>query len=719
MDKYGSHITRMRQQGVLWKAYALMSAHDGWGVDGLRTASKLRVAGESGELTELHVNAVKPVITNVLSLICGQRPAVKPVAVNGDSESSAQTRLAMQLHEAYDRKTSSAELETETVRGALLSSQWWVVQEWASGEGEVVYARDPEDPSSLVYEGDVRQFTLPPWHVAADMVASNADERRWVLFCRQYNRFELAQRVTDPYVQDKLRNYKPKDSISLLQGEAAISWSDVEALDRLRGDFVDEDDGVIVWELRHLPSPACPEGRLVKWISTDCVLWDSRRVVVDGEEKAVRYPYDAKELHAYDFVPERKPGTTVGHSAMFDLTALQQFVDLCTTSMATTVDKMGVSNLWAAEEPQAAKKIGKYGGIRVLRGTGAPPVVLDFPALKPEVVQALDWAQSQMAQTGALNDVVMGAPPKGMPASAQALQRAQAVQYHEVSQRNYVRLVSRIANGRLRLLKRFALTERVSQLAGKQGEYESKAWSAPDIAAVERFDVEPVNPMSQTFEGRQNILDMMQPGEVDAMGRLDFLQTGSLPKALMASTARDELIDRHVSLLEQGVGLPPVTAASMQALDEYTQAKAAGAPVGPPPPPEFEAEGTHVRVLKSDPHHLAIPRYLAVLNSAEAKTDARAVAALGVVNESYRLWLSCTPDECVAFGLPFLPSHQSALAAPPMPPVVPGEPPPGEPPPAEAPAPPGDEGAVNLPSPPPSPLTGEETPADDLELPNA
>lgn len=689
MRKYGAHLTRLRVNGVLWRAYALMSAHDGWGVDGFRTASALRVAGEQGEVTELHVNAVKPVIQNVLSLICAQRPAVKPVAVNGDAATTAQTTLASQLHEVYDRKTSAAELEVETVRGGLLASAWWLVQEWAAHEG-AEYAYD-ESSDSMLYEGDVATFTLPPWAVAADMVASNVDQRRWVMFCRQMNRFELAERVKDPAVKEKLLQYTTKQASTMLDAEARTSWSDVEMLERLRGDYLDEEDGVIVWELRHLPTPALPSGRLVKWVNADCVLWDSMAAVSPKTGQPVRYPYDEKELHAYDFVPERKPGTTQGHTSMFDLTGLQQFVDLCTTSMATTINLMGMPHIWSRTDPKGAKKLA--GGPKVLQ-MDEKPEVLDLPALKPEVVEASDWAQGMMAKAGSLNDVVMGNPSKGMPASAQALQRAQAVQYHEVSQRNFVRLVSRNANGRLRLLKRFARTERVAELAGAAGEYQRKEWSAKDIAGVERFDVEPINPMSATFEGRQSILEMFPPNVVDVKSRLDFLQTGSIPKALESGRAQDEIIDRNMALLQRGIGLPKV------------------ASIGPKGEPVFSADGDFVRVLKSDPHHLAIPRYLSVCNTAASRTDARAVAALSAAMESQRLWTSCTPDECVAFGLPFLPSHQMAMSAPPM-----GAPmPPGAP---ESMPVAGDEGAVNLPSPPPSPLSGETESPDSLELANA
>ncbi len=85
----------------------------GRGTDGRRDSSKLVDTGEQGEVTEMHVNSYKPIVTNTLSIIAGTRPAVKPVATNGDSTSAAQTRLALGVHEFYDRKVDSQRLETE------------------------------------------------------------------------------------------------------------------------------------------------------------------------------------------------------------------------------------------------------------------------------------------------------------------------------------------------------------------------------------------------------------------------------------------------------------------------------------------------------------------------------------------------------------------------------------------------------------------------------
>jgi hypothetical protein len=71
--------------------------------------------------------------------------------------------------------------------------------------------------------------------------------------------------------------------------------------------------------------------------------------------------------------------------------------------------------------------------------TEQKPEVLDFPALKGEVVEACNWALEQMRQAMALNNVVMGQPDKGMPAQAMALLKATAIQYHAVAQGDFVR----------------------------------------------------------------------------------------------------------------------------------------------------------------------------------------------------------------------------------------------------------------------------------------
>jgi len=206
--------------------------------------------------------------------------------------------------------------------------------------------------------------------------------------------------------------------------------------------------------------------------------------------------------------------------------------------------------------------------------------------------------------------------------------------------------------------------------------------------------VEPINPMSATFEGRQAIAEQMG---IQGDALLDFITTGSMKKVTDGRMQQLELVERNKALLLDGKGLPPVDMqASMQS----------GQPVFTRPP-----EGEFVSILRSDPHHLAIPQYLAVVNSPESRGDVALVQpALDCVQESMRLWATLTPDECAAYGVPPLPSTMQ-MAGMPQAPAAPG--PANQPTGAEAPkptTPAGQPGQPGLPKPPPSPIEGGEEP---------
>lgn len=688
----------LQRSGRWERMRSLLSAYYGQGIDGNRDSNAIHDAGEDGEVTELHVNQVRPIVNNTLSLVAGVDPAVKVRALNSDAKSMAQARLAESLRESYDQRLASKEREIDTVRGALLASSWTLGQAWLPRDGKE-WARDAE--GKPVYEGDIDLFTLPPWRAIYDFSAADESKRKWCLFRRSVSRYDTAAQFEEMGTPEaletarKLREHVEDTSVDRRWFGAAAGMMQ---LDVLLGEVLPQEDVLWVWELRHLPSPALPKGRLVRFVEPDIVLWDSMTQKAEDGTQGVVFPYD--ELHLYEYAPERVVTGAAGHTGAFDLGALQEFSDICTASIATTVNINGQMNLQAEQDAPPLVHQLSTGNSVLLSKTELKP--LNFPALKPEVLTALEWATSAGRQAMALNNTVMGEPDKGMPASAQALQRAQAMQYHQVAQAERVRLRSRNVNGQLKLLKRFARSPRTVELAGKARAYEVKEWQSEDISGVPRFDVEPINPMSASFEGRQSMLEMLlKLGTIrEGDAALTFLQTGSLEAVTQTQTAQRELVEANVALLQKGVGLPEV---------DMEASQLAGEPQFIEPP-----EGQEVlRIYKSDPHHLAIPAYLGVLASPASRGDAQLVEACqGAIQESLRLWQSLLPDEAAAFGIPPLPS-QLAMAAP-M-----GAPPPDDAaPPEDAEMP--DTGAPEepgLPSPPENPLDGQQEDAGATGLP--
>lgn len=659
-----------------------LSSYYGRGTDGMRDTGELQDSGEDGEITELHVNQSRPIINNTLSLIAGMDPVMKAEPRNSDSKALAQVRFAQALIEAYDTQLSSTELEIDCVRGGLIMSSMTLGQSWESREGKE-WTRD--ENGEVLYEGDIDLFKLPPWRCAFDFAASHQAKRKWGLFYRQVSRWDTAAKLEESGDMEGAR--RVRDFVVGAPTVPTRVTSRLMSLDALLGERLPGEDVVWVWELRHLPTPALPDGRLVRFVEPDVVIWDSMA-------QQVKYPYE--ELHLYEFSPERVVTNWMGHTGAFDLGALQEFSDLCTASIATTVNINGQMHLWSPDtSPPNVHELST--GNNVL-SSQTQPVPLEYPALKPEVLAALEWAVETARGTMALNNVVMGQPDKGMPASAQALQRAQAQQYHAVAQGERIRLRRDNVNGQLKLLKRFARSPRMAVLGGKGRQYELKEWQSTDIDEVALFSVKMVDPVSASFEGRQAILEhLMEMGAVktpDAL--LTFLQTGSLAAVTATETARRELVEANVAKLQRGIGPPPVDA-------EASKLSPLGLPVFVLPP-----NGGEILVLsRMDPHHLAIPAYFGVLSAPPTREDpAMTAACTEAIQLSLQYWASLTPDECMAFQIPPLPSKM-AMAMGGMPPsegMPPGAPPDG--PPEVDGAPPSTDEGPDLPSPPENPLTG-------------
>ncbi|MDP2271265.1 MAG: hypothetical protein Q8K32_11075 [Archangium sp.] len=753
-SRFAAAMNTARKTGTLDRTRRMLMAYYGRGVDG-RDTTRTRLGGKQGELAIMTHNAVRPLNAQVLALICGQRPGLKPVATNTDDDSIAQTALADGIRAHYERTLEVPAVETDVVRGGTLAGQFWAVESWKRSKG-AAYGIDEE--GRLAYEGGIELVSLPWWRGCADPLARRPTQRQWFLFKSPANRFDLAAEY-------------PKSAEKLLDGaevREAYDWkesitgsSDFEQLDVLFGDTLEAEEGVWVWELRHLPTPALPKGRIVKFINADCVLFDSAQFieqpptpaslqtvdsgaevlpvipdVLERDEEAsgegvatgakdVGYPY--AELHAYDYCPERVVGTTVGHASSWDVLGIQEMLDVCTVTFATVVNLYGMPHLWAGPGGAAGLNANAMSTGPVILETPTKPEVLKFEAFSTDIVEGIGLLRELAAEAASLNKSVMGDMDPGMPAQLAALQRAQAVQVHQTATGEYVRLVENVATGLLKLSQRFAKSEQTAEIAGKSGAFELKKWKREDIAGVPRFAVEIVNPLTQSFEGRQAeaqfMADRVDPKTgkpwLSREGYLTLKSTGSLKEPLEADQAKLELLTQHKTLLRKGKGLPPIDMeATEEALTQWSLASeaaaAGGEPAGPAPGPVFMGgDGEqYVRLNKLDPHWYAIPEYFSVLLSPAARENPAVVkAVLGVIQESQRLWASLTPDELAIMGGPPLPS-QIAASQPGIPPEAGGSAPsadvgtsaPGEPIPIAKAGP----GEPELPKPPPDPINGQQ-----------
>lgn len=682
LEKYATRIAKADSTGFSQRSRDLIRAYYGVSPSGIR-ANRLSQTGEQGEVVSFSYNAVRPLITNTLGLIAGQRPGLKAVAVNSDSVALSDSMLADSLRTYAEKQHGIPALELDCVRGGLIAGAWGLFLDWERTHGEEVSVNP--DTGRTVYEGDIVARSLPWWDYVFQ-TARTQTQRKWVAFRRKANKYELAA------------DY-PSKAEKLLESNGANAATSAY-LERVMGQAIDEnsfeavfdstcaDDEVWVWEFRHTPTAALPLGRLVRFVDRECVLFDSQNV--DG--KALATPYTG--LHAYEYSPERIIGMSDGHSGHFDLLGSQHLLDLATSSIATSLNINAIPMLW--NETGSGLVVSQLDGGPQLITSPRKPESVEMPAFKADVANVISMFQGFMRESAAVNEVVAGAPSKGMPAQAMALLRAQAVQYHQVAQSEYFNLVESVATGILQLYKDFATTRRVSEIAGSAAEYQVREWSAENLKGFTRFVHEAVNPMMQSYEGRLSMGEnLLQKGEITTRGFLSLVQTGTLKEPLEAKEAQLVLIQKHKEMLRQGIGLPPLDAQKSQM---------SGQPV-------FVDDGKpHVILLKTDPHWLAYPEYYSVLSNPDARRKPAVVkAVMDVLDYTISLWKSLSPDELAAVGGQPLPSSM-------MPP--PGMAPPGGPGAPIGPPPPGMPKAEQDPSLPKPPQAEDAPPApENLNLP--
>lgn len=654
----------------------------GWAPDGWGDASALQANGDAGEWLSVTTNDFAALLQQTLVLTTSEKPAFKAVANNTDFRSMAQTEFAEALLDYYDRQMEVGEREVDSVLLGLLMGTGWVVEGWDSTKGKVVAVS--EDNTEKVNEGDAFIAVRNPFQVCFEPQTPSLDALQWFGWCFPANRHDLA--ATKPALREEL-----------MRAPFDVSMGAVDNKGRGVSTELSPSDMVLVWEFRHIPSPSLPHGRLVRFVSEQCVLFDSLEVA-DGQLTDYGYPYS--ELHAYPLAPHTVPGSLQGHSDHFDLLSIQETIDNCLTQATTAANAGGVTNLWLPKgETMQVEQI--VGGLNLATST-VKPEQMEGVKLDPQVEKLYSAMLSYARRRVGMNDAALGEPTKGMPAQLAALLQAQAIQFHSRLQAAYARLVERTRTGLLRLLQRYATQPRIALIAGKSKQWAEKEWRAQDIVHVDRFAVEQVNPVSRTYAGKQAMADkLLDGGHVNAQQYVTLVNTGRLERLWQYEERLLAAIEQELEMLQEGIGLPPVDGA---------QSMMTGQTVFVPdgqPHVEPRALQAHWAYLREEQGLLETPNLPAEVVRAVTDVMMRRLELWPQMPVVMQQLLGCPPE----------------LIQAPMPPG--GMPPPGSESGTPAPqpgaqdstapvaVPPGgpDVQPVKQPKPPKNPITGEQAPA--------
>ncbi len=640
-------LERMKRN---WRAYA------GYGPNGDKNSAATRFAGERGELLSVNVNQFATLANQTVVLTTSSKPAMKAIAGNADFSSQAQCQLTDAILDAYDRELSLDELEVQATKDMVLASETWGVLEWDVNAGQ---AFSVDENNQEVRNGDAVVRILTPFDVAYDTKLLDERQRKWVAYRYHASRWDLA--AQHPSLADKLSGQTQSEPDTIF--DSAFEWREESWAPRpVEGD----EDVVTVWEFRHVPTPALPKGRIIRFVSSACVLFDTVEQKPDGTVADYGYPFKG-ELFAYQAFPERQTGSKEPHTSFFDTLSMQEGLDLGATILASSVNAGGLQNLMVPATANVAVDQ-QPGGLNIIKYEGA--VAPDWgPQLNisPAVMEWADRCVSWMRQRVGSNDVVSGQTTKGMPAQLAALLRAEAVEFHSSLARGYERFVQRLRTGLVKLLQKYATSQRTSMIVGKANSWAIREWSAADIKDVESVQVEPVNPVMKTYAGRISLAESMLDrgitiGSPASAQFVALVTTGRMEPLLSDESDNMKRIQQTKEMLMRGVGLPPI----MTGPNGMPVVDASGLP-------QFaKVQGEFVRPLRYDTHHIDLKEWRSVLSMPFVRENEAVVNAVhGVIQYQRQLWASLDMDELAALNIPPLPSQQMMLGG--TPPPTPGE----------------------------------------------
>lgn len=670
-----------RQTGWLQNQMRSFNAYRGAGPRGDANGAQMLPGGESGALLNVTVNQYAGLVNQTVTLITTNKPATKAIAANNDFESLAQAQMADAIVEHYDREIGLSETETAAIKDSTLLGESAIVLNWDTQAGKQI-----GEGEQAVFEGDVEAFVLTPVDYAYDP-DSRSKNRQWAAFRRPVNRWDLAAQY--PSKAEEILAISKQAMSSVLDNEFNSRQFDY-AINQSRGDTTDV-DAVWVWELRHKPSSACPNGRLIRFLDDKCVLFDT---IVDGPEGQKDFGFPFFDLCIKFVASERKPGTEQAHTPFFDLLSMQEGIDLASSIMASAINSGGLQNLYV---PRGANITADRltGSLNVIQYDGNQmPEAKDNVSISPVVQAWIEFQIRSMRQRIGSNDVASGEPSKGMPAQAMALLRASAVEFHSGMQLAYEQLIQWTRTGVLRMLQQYASNDRVALVAGKSNSWTLKYFTGQKLGAVDRFVVEPINPAMRTLAGKVGFAQpLLDTGRITIDEYLQLIATGRLEPILHAERDNYARIQQEKELLMKGIGLPPVAVDPMTGMPAVD---GAGLPVFADAPGEF------VRPLMSDTHWIDIPEYLGVLAMPNMRSVPKVVTAVTqVVDLKLRMWRAMPPDLIQLLKGPL---PEMAMMAPPG---APGESTGG----AGGP----DVSGPRMPEPPKNPITGQQDQVTDIQ----
>lgn len=540
---------------------------------GSHEASGIQRSGAQGELSLLKANHYRNLLMHLHVLVTQNRAAFDCRALNTDYKSQVQTILGRNILEYYVRERRLDVQFRQAAEYALVYGEAYIEIAWDKDAGEAGMGDADEEGNpngESINVGDIVARVYDPINVIRRCRNDNDGKQDWYILRRWESRYDLAAK--HPEFADQILDYAEDTPENRLYYVGNTQSNDTD------------EDTIPVYTLYHDRTPACPEGRVVKFLGPEMCL----------EYGTLTY----KDMPVYNMIPSQQHGTSFGYSVGFDLLVVQESIDLLYSTILSNQSTFGVQNIWMKPGSNLVpNQLG--GGLNILESMEKPEPI-NLTNTPPEIFNFLKGLETLGEVLSGINSVARGQPEASLKSgSALALVASQAVQFSNGLQAAFVRLEEDCATGIIRTLQTRAVLPRAAVIAGKDNKSFVKDFVGQDLKDLNRVVIDMANPMSQTLSGRVEMANqLLQNQQIKRPEQyMQVITTGNLDPMIDDERNEQLLINAENEALREG---RPVVALI---IDEHLQHIKNHKSVLSDPESRFE-QGLSQRVLDHIQEHL-------------------------------------------------------------------------------------------------------------------
>lgn len=500
--------------------------------------SSLGFRGKQGELVKITVPEARTLTNQFCTLVTKPKKYYECVVDVNQSNAIQSARIGKAICNAEVQNFSFDSLLYACAQRVAVQGMHFASCTWQSDKG-YIYSQSPE--GNPVYSGKAWIERHDLSEVIFNWSIPDARKWPWVVIKRRKLRWDLISQY--PELKQQILS-----APSITQERMATPNFSYTQQD-------DDNDHVYVREFYHVPSPAIPSGRMVAFLSDDCVFYD-------GEN-----PYECLPIVPFTF--EKIHDTSLGFPMFSDLMPCQEMIDNVMSSWSTNISSMGVQSVLVPKGSDIGLTDVREGMNFITYtpqnadGGGKPePLMLAVPP--PGAGEILQILSSKLTNLSGINEVLRGQTSANVTSGAMAATlSANALEFLNHAQSEMTEGARQLMDLLIKCYRLFASVEQIIDVVGDDKQAYAQEFKMEDLQSIKKVHVKEQSPMMSSVAGRlqlaEAVLPMLQQGQPAAVGKYLAIIEGAPVESLFNDEFDlQQCIQREIDSLMQGENIMPV-----------------------------------------------------------------------------------------------------------------------------------------------------------------